>query len=86
MDKIETRIIKKEERKHIFICDLCKKNLGESIECEDGYYEEKGEYEQSCYVNNKAWYKLHLNLCDECKETYDYKIIKALKELGFRKD
>lgn len=27
MDKIETRIIKKEERKHIFICDLCKKIL-----------------------------------------------------------
>ena len=45
-----------------------------------------GRYEQSCYVNNKAWYKLKLNLCDKCKETYDYKIIKALEELGFRKD
>ena len=38
MEKVESKVIKVTENKHIFYCDGCKKKLGESIECDDGYY------------------------------------------------
>lgn len=88
MEKVESKVIKVTENKHIFYCDGCKKKLGESIECDDGYYETIGNYEQRFYlsgVNDIIEYKLNLNLCDECKEFKNKQIIEALESVGFQK-
>ncbi len=84
MEKVKTREIKTQEIKHIFYCDNCKKELGYSIEGEDGYYEEYGRYEQG-FFDGASWYKLHLNLCENCKKIKTEQIVNALLKLGFIK-
>ena len=85
MEEVKTREIKTQEIKHIFYCDNCKKELGYSIEGEDGYYEEYGRYEQSFFLYGSSWFKLHLNLCEDCKKSKDEQIANALLKLGFTK-
>lgn len=85
MEEVKTREIKTQEVKHIFYCDNCKKELGYSIEGEDGYYEEYGRYEQSFFLYGSSWYKLHLNLCEDCKKSKAEQIANALLKLGFTK-
>lgn len=85
MEEVKTREIKTQEIKHIFYCDNCKKELDSSIECEDGYYEEYGRYEQS-FFDGVSWCKLHLNLCEDCKKNKTEQIVNALLKLGFEKE
>ena len=85
MEEVKTREIKTQEIKHIFYCDNCKKELGYSIVGEDGYYEEYGRYEQSFFLYGSSWYKLHLNLCEDCKKSKAEQIANALLKLGFTK-
>ena len=85
MERIETKIIKTEEKKHIFYCDNCKEKIGESIECDDGYYEKIGKYEETYNTRNVGYYELNLHLCDKCKIVYNNKIIEAITKIGFKK-
>jgi len=85
MEETKTKEVKAQEITHIFYCDNCKKYLGESVECDDGYYEEYGRYEQSCCIHKKI-YDLNLHLCDKCKAIYNKRIVEALKNLGFKED
>ncbi len=86
MEEIKTKEVKVQEITHIFYCDNCKKYLGESVECDDEYYEQHGEYEQTFYIQNLGRYNLRLCLCDKCKTIYDKRIVEALKNLGFKED
>lgn len=86
MEQLKIREIKTQEKKHIFYCDRCQKELGESIEIDDGYYEEKGSYEQKIFINGRGWYNLHLCLCDKCKDIYNEKIVETLKNIGFTEE
>lgn len=83
MEETEIKEIVTEECTHIFYCDNCNKKLGESIELDDGYYEEFGVYRQSFNIKNLGSYKMNLNLCDECKKIYDKKIVDAITAIGF---
>ena len=47
MDKLEKIEKKCIELKHNFFCDNCGKSLGSTVELEDGYYPELGEFELS---------------------------------------
>lgn len=85
MERIKTEIIETEEKKHIFYCDNCKEKIGESIEWDDGYYEEIGEYEETYNTINVGHYQLKLHLCDKCKIVYNDKIIEAITKIGFKK-
>ncbi len=67
-----------------FYCDDCGKFLGETEECDDGYYEEIGKFVVK--FNFGGWYKLEKHLCDACKEKEIAQIEKTLNELGFVKD
>jgi hypothetical protein len=86
MEKTSEKTITTVEIHHSFFCDKCKTLIGESIEYDDGYYEELGRYERSFVNSNKGCYGLHLNLCDKCKEKMDNEIEQALFNLGFKKD
>ena len=86
MERVESKVIKVNENKHIFYCDGCKKKLGESIECDDGYYENIKCFEQAFYLKGIAWYRLNMNLCDECKKFKEQQITDALEHIGFHKD
>lgn len=87
MEEIKTKKIEVEERKHIFYCDNCKEKIGESIEYDDGYYEEIGKYEETYNSRNVVgYYRLNLHLCDKCKIVYNNKIIEAITKIGFKKD
>lgn len=73
-----------EHIEHDFYCDECNKFLGTSRELHDGYYSELGHYERQFYLN--GWYKIDTTLCEECSEKKTNQIVKALTELGFKKE
>lgn len=53
---------------HEFYCDFCGEKIGESVEFDDGYYEELNEVEfviQNNYGANRYSKKMHL--CDTCR-------------------
>ena len=79
MEKQEVEFYKTTRMKHKFYCDDCEKYLGTSVEYDDGYYPQIGEY----YFR---YHNMHVkkHLCDECKEKFENKITTFLKELGFR--
>lgn len=83
MHKITVKKIRTEQYYHEFYCDGCNQYLGKSIEYDDGYYEEYGEYKQQFYVNGYGWCKLKRTLCEECKDKLNVKILLALKNIGF---
>lgn len=84
MEKVESRICKREEFIHHFYCDDCNKYLGKTEECDDGWYPDLGEFELKFFVNS-SWYEINKNLCDECKEKFLAKVENTLIELGFEK-
>ena len=86
MEKTFEETITTVEIHHSFFCDKCNTLIGERIESDDGYYEELGTYEHSFVINGKEYYRLHLNLCNKCKEKMDNEIEQALFKLGFKKD
>jgi hypothetical protein len=78
MEKIENN---KDKRIHKFYCDSCGKFLGSSKELPDCYFEKLGEYRQCFYVQEEnSWYKLEKNLCDDCKNNFNKKLIEVLKK------
>lgn len=84
MEKIETKKVEKEERKHKFYCDVCNKFLGESIEYEDGYYEEYGDIEHKIFIH-RTNYIIKMNLCEECYQKKMNEIEEAIKKVGYVK-
>ena len=70
MEKVVSKIKKINEHTHKFYCDICETFLGESKEFSDGYYFELGEFEQSVCINDVGWYKVKMNLCEECRKKY----------------
>ena len=77
----KTKEIKIEQIKytHVFYCDGCNKELGQSEEYDDGYYEEIGEYEQTAFIKGVGWFKLKRHFCRDCAD----KIAAKLIEVGF---
>ena len=85
MDKIETKQELVNRDIHKFYCDNCNKFLGESVEYDDGYYEEFGEFYLHFLVNKK-WYKLNKHLCDNCRTKFLTKIKQVLKKMDFEEE
>ena len=79
----KTIAIEKTEQRnyHCFYCDECNEPIGDSIECEDGYYQEHGVLEFQFYVG--SWYKFKKHLCDKCRTNYILKIQSTLENMGF---
>ena len=86
MEKIRREDYKLTRTIHEFYCDDCKSKIGESLEYDDGYYNQMGEYKQSICLGSSVWYKLHLCLCDQCSTLRTQNIISTLKELGFEEN
>lgn len=82
---METIKTERSDRKiHTFFCDGCGKELGSSVEYDDGYYENYGEYEQKFYIN--GWYTIRANYCEECAKKKNQEIVSALEAIGFFKE
>lgn len=71
-----------EERMHHFYCDGCCKYLGQSLEYDDGWYEEIGKFELQCYIDSR--YILHKHLCKKCVGKLLLEIERDLRRLGFK--
>jgi hypothetical protein len=82
MEKATAKEITTVQITHSFYCDECGEHLGDSIECDDGYYDKFGEFEQKICVDRK-WYAVKKNLCEEHKKQFVDKTISALMLLGF---
>lgn len=72
-----------EERIHHFYCDGCCKYLGQSLEYDDGWYEEIGKFELQYCIDSK-YYILHKHLCKECEGKLLLEIEQDLRRLGFK--
>lgn len=72
---------------HQFYCDDCGKFLGESDECDDGWYPTPKAVigRRISWRVNGVGYKIEKCICEECDNTFMRKIDKALTELGFDK-
>lgn len=81
MDKVE---LKNGNFIHTFRCDNCNDFLGQSIECDDGYYEDFGRYNVSIFIEG-TWYCLHKNLCKNCLPNVTQDLVNTLNEKGFKK-
>lgn len=84
-DVCESHEITKTLYIHKFYCDNCNTYLGETREHDDGYYPEKGKFEESFCIDNK-WFTKECYLCETCKKLTNDAIIKALMDLGFKPD
>lgn len=84
MDKLEKVEKKCIELKHNFFCDNCGKELGSTVELEDGYYPELGEFELS--FNLDGWYKVKAHFCDQCRKEFIESLKTQLINMGFKKD
>ena len=66
--KVEIEV-KKTAIVHTFYCDNCNKELGESREYDDGYYEKRGVFEEKMYLHDgTGWVSIQGHLCSECKK------------------
>ena len=86
MEKIEIKTKKKEQRIHIFYCDICNKEIMSSEEYDDGYYKDPGflpDIIVSGAGNKREDYCNTITLCNECKEKKLSQIRTAIKELGY---
>ena len=81
METVKT--IRGDRKAHNFFCDNCGKELGSSVEYDDGYYAQCGEYEQKIYIDD--WYEIKANYCKDCAEKKTQEIISAIKAIGFVK-
>lgn len=85
MEKIVSKEIKSILNTHNFYCDMCGKHLGNTQEYDDGYYATIGDYDLEFNINEE-WYKLHRNLCVECRTKFREEIINILLSKGFVKE
>ena len=84
MEKLEVDTRTTEDVIHHFYCDSCNKYLGKTVEYDDGWYPELGEFELSFYISDD-WYGINKCFCDECREKFLNKMVFTLTELGFKK-
>ena len=82
MENIDYEFREVEVPIHKFYCDKCGKCLGESEECDDGYYKSYGKYKVEFKLDH--WYTLEKCLCEKCAEEKNDQILHALKDLGFK--
>lgn len=85
MEKVETKIIQTEDRRHHFYCDNCGRYLGNTVEHWDGYYAELGKFELQMYVP-RGWYKLKKCFCNNCKDKFLDNVYASLETAGFKLD
>ena len=86
MEKVISYLEFKRKHTHIFSCDKCEEVLGNSIEYEDGYYDEIGVFESEIYIDGLGWLKLKATLCDKCKAKFIKELEKEFNKLGFLKE
>ena len=82
MEKTKKTKIEKIKYTHVFYCDGCNKELGESEEY-DGYYHKIGEYEQNVHIQGAGWFRLRKHLCNDCADKMSNEIAAKLIEVGF---
>lgn len=85
MEKIIPKEVTSVLNIHHFYCDMCEKHLGSTREYDDGYYGTTGDYDLEFNINGE-WYKLHRNLCVECRAKLRKDIIDTLLSKGFVKE
>lgn len=85
MEKITSKEVKSILNTHNFYCDMCEKHLGSTEEYDDGYYATIGDYDLEFNVDSE-WYRLHRNLCIDCRAKMREGIINALLSMGFVKE
>ena len=94
MEKVKKYTKKREIYKHKFYCDKCNEFIMESIEEDDGYYDEPDYLEEKIYINEDeyledeedGWYEYNKCLCPKCYKVEKQKIIEELKKIGFNKE
>lgn len=85
MEKVISKEVKSILNIHNFYCDMCGKHLGCTEEYDDGYYATIDDYDLKFNVNSE-WYRLHCNLCIECRAKMREGIIDSLLSMGFVKE
>lgn len=70
---------------HKFACDYCGAHLGESVECDDGWYQTFGDFELSWYTP-AGWYCKKSCVCEKCKTKILPEIYDDLEQMGFIKE
>ena len=84
MEKTREVIKSLKNIEHSFYCDECEKHIGTSIEYDDGWYQEFGEFKVKIYID--GWYRLKKCLCDNCRYEFVEKLKKDLYNLEFVKE
>lgn len=85
MDNITTTEIIRQQRIHHISCDICGKHICDSEEYDDYWYKNPADYRQSLHIDDN-WYKLEMELCEDCKKNVTNKITEALIGLGFKRE
>lgn len=83
MEQVKTKPRYYEKREHNFYCDGCGKYLGQSLEYDDGWYEELGKFESQCFIDS-GYYILHKHLCKKCEGKLSLEIEENLRRLCFK--
>ena len=78
-----TKTVEVETITHKFYCDECGVFLGETEECDDGYYDEIGKYEWEFRIGD--WLRKKGNYCPDCGPKVRERIVSTLEGLGFEK-
>lgn len=80
--------IKETRQKHIFHCEKCGKKIMESIEYDDGWYEEPDWIDEDIFVkaNNKRYIYQAGFFCEKCLEEATNELVDKLLSIGFRRE
>lgn len=82
MENISEEIIKVKNTFHTFYCDGCNECLGTSMEHEDGWYKEIGEFKLE--LNVDGWMRIKKHFCPKCQDKFINKIRQNLLDIGFK--
>ena len=85
VEKTEVVTYTKENTKHSFYCDGCNEYLGETFECDDGWYQELGDFEFSLYLPGE-WYHIKKCFCNDCRKKFLESVKNNLLKMGFEVD
>lgn len=81
MEKTIKEVVEVVEIKHKFYCDECNEYLGTSYECDDGWYNELGNFELK--LNVDGWLRVKKCLCIKCRYEFINKLRTNLFDIGF---
>ena len=79
----ETKTAQYQYNIHKITCDKCGKHIYDSEEYYDGYYDDPGVYEQKIHIEGD-YYRLSMQLCEDCKRETTKLLIDMLKDFGFK--